>query len=113
MPQVRLKPRKARPFYGRHPWVLDTAIAGVTDPVAQYNIGVILWNQEKAAEAAVEFDKAIKLDPKYAVAYYRAGVAYVSIGKNAEAKARLTEYLKLAPKGEFADTAKAILDTLK
>jgi 23S rRNA (cytosine1962-C5)-methyltransferase len=24
--QVRLKPRKARPFYGRHPWVLDTAI---------------------------------------------------------------------------------------
>ncbi|MGC3971218.1 MAG: class I SAM-dependent rRNA methyltransferase [Pirellulales bacterium] len=31
MPQVRLKPRKARPFYGRHPWVLDTAIAGVTE----------------------------------------------------------------------------------
>jgi len=24
-----LKPRKARPFYGRHPWVLDTAIARV------------------------------------------------------------------------------------
>ena len=31
MPSVRLKPRKARPFYGRHPWVLDAAIAGVTD----------------------------------------------------------------------------------
>ncbi len=27
--QVRLKPRKARPFYGRHPWVLDTAIESV------------------------------------------------------------------------------------
>ncbi len=27
--QVVLKPRKARPFYGRHPWVLDTAIAHV------------------------------------------------------------------------------------
>jgi 23S rRNA (cytosine1962-C5)-methyltransferase len=24
--QVFLKPRKARPFYGRHPWVLDSAI---------------------------------------------------------------------------------------
>jgi 23S rRNA (cytosine1962-C5)-methyltransferase len=24
--QVVLKPRKARPFYGRHPWVLDSAI---------------------------------------------------------------------------------------
>jgi 23S rRNA (cytosine1962-C5)-methyltransferase len=26
MNQVILKPRKARPFYGRHPWVLDSAI---------------------------------------------------------------------------------------
>ncbi len=26
---VVLKPRKARPFFGRHPWVLDTAIARV------------------------------------------------------------------------------------
>jgi 23S rRNA (cytosine1962-C5)-methyltransferase len=25
-PQVILKPRKAQPFYARHPWVLDTAI---------------------------------------------------------------------------------------
>ncbi len=30
---VVLKPRKASPFFGRHPWVLDTAIARVTgDP---------------------------------------------------------------------------------
>lgn len=27
--QVILKPRKARPFYGRHPWVLDTAIDSI------------------------------------------------------------------------------------
>jgi 23S rRNA (cytosine1962-C5)-methyltransferase len=27
--QAILKPRKARPFYGRHPWVLDTAVARV------------------------------------------------------------------------------------
>lgn len=27
--QVILKPRKARPFFGRHPWVLDSAIARV------------------------------------------------------------------------------------
>ena len=26
MPRVVLKPRKARPFYGRHPWVLDSAV---------------------------------------------------------------------------------------
>jgi 23S rRNA (cytosine1962-C5)-methyltransferase len=28
-PQVILKPRKARPFYGRHPWVLSSAVARV------------------------------------------------------------------------------------
>src|SRR4029450_10294045 len=27
--QAILKPRKARPFYGRHPWVLDSAVANV------------------------------------------------------------------------------------
>ena len=26
MPRILLKPRKARPFFGRHPWVLDSAI---------------------------------------------------------------------------------------
>lgn len=28
-PRVMLKPRKARPFFGRHPWVLDSAIERV------------------------------------------------------------------------------------
>jgi 23S rRNA (cytosine1962-C5)-methyltransferase len=27
--RVHLKPRKARPFYGRHPWVLDTAVGHI------------------------------------------------------------------------------------
>jgi 23S rRNA G2069 N7-methylase RlmK/C1962 C5-methylase RlmI len=27
--EVRLKPRKVRPFFGRHPWVLDSAVAGI------------------------------------------------------------------------------------
>jgi Tfp pilus assembly protein PilF len=93
---------------------------GVTDPVAQYNIGVILWNQysttgdaSKAVEAAAAFDKCIQLDPKYSEAYYLAGLAYVNQGKNTEAKARLSEYLKLAPQGKNAPTAKALLDSIK
>lgn len=35
---VRLKPRKARPFYGRHPWVLDAAIAAVSDRPADGDV---------------------------------------------------------------------------
>ncbi|MDX1962465.1 MAG: class I SAM-dependent rRNA methyltransferase [Pirellulales bacterium] len=30
LPTVRLKPRKSRPFYGRHPWVLDSAVESIT-----------------------------------------------------------------------------------
>jgi 23S rRNA (cytosine1962-C5)-methyltransferase len=38
MSTVRLKPRKARPFYGRHPWVLDAAIASVSDRPADGDV---------------------------------------------------------------------------
>jgi tetratricopeptide (TPR) repeat protein len=96
------------------------AASGGLDAISTYNLGVILWNQysteggsTKAAEAAAAFDKAIALDPKYAEAYYLAGLAYVTQGKNVEAKARLTEYLKLAPTGPNAATAKALLDSIK
>ena len=34
MPRVVLKPRKARPFYGRHPWVLDSAVERVEEEPA-------------------------------------------------------------------------------
>ncbi len=36
--QAILKPRKARPFYGRHPWVLDSAIARLDRPAADGHI---------------------------------------------------------------------------
>jgi 23S rRNA (cytosine1962-C5)-methyltransferase len=36
--RVILKPRKARPFYGRHPWVLDTAVAQVEGTPADGNV---------------------------------------------------------------------------
>ena len=38
MTQVILKPRKARPFYGRHPWVLDSAIDRVEGAVADGDV---------------------------------------------------------------------------
>ncbi len=35
---AKLRPRKARPFYGRHPWVLDSAIAGLDGPAADGDV---------------------------------------------------------------------------
>jgi 23S rRNA (cytosine1962-C5)-methyltransferase len=36
--QVWLRPRKAQPFFGRHPWVLDTAIAKIEGPATDGDV---------------------------------------------------------------------------
>jgi tetratricopeptide (TPR) repeat protein len=86
---------------------------GAGDPTAAYNQGVSLWNANKPAEAQVQFAKAVKLDPKMAEAYYYLGMTLVSQNKLPEAKPNFQTYLKLAPDGPNAATAKAILDSIK
>ena len=41
--RVVLKPRKARPFYGRHPWVLDSAVARYGDGFATVLATCRVW----------------------------------------------------------------------
>ncbi|HEX3725027.1 MAG TPA: class I SAM-dependent rRNA methyltransferase [Pirellulales bacterium] len=45
--QAILKPRKARPFYGRHPWVLDSAIARVEGNPADGDVVDLLTDAGK------------------------------------------------------------------
>ncbi len=47
MSQVILKPRKARPFYSRHPWVLDSAIDRVVGDPADGDVVDLLCDKEK------------------------------------------------------------------
>ena len=47
MPQVILKPRKARPFYGRHPWVLDSAVDRVEGDPADGDVVELLSDKSK------------------------------------------------------------------
>lgn len=86
---------------------------GATDPLASYNQGIILWNQSKIAEAKAQFMKAVELDPKMADAHYWLGMAFVNEGKLPEAGKEMAEYLKIAPTGDHADVAKAILAQIK
>jgi len=44
---VVLKPRKARPFYGRHPWVLDSAIDDVEGTPADGEVVDLLSDKRK------------------------------------------------------------------
>jgi len=90
-----------------------SAAKGGSDPLGVYNQGIILWNQNKIAEAQAQFQKAVELDPKMADAQYWLGMANVNLGKMAEAKKPFEEYLKLSPTGEHADVAKALLAQIK
>jgi len=45
--QVVLKPRKARPFYGRHPWVLDSAVERVEGTPADGDVVDLISDKGK------------------------------------------------------------------
>jgi tetratricopeptide (TPR) repeat protein len=80
---------------------------------ATFNQGVILWNAGKIPEAKAQFEQAVKLDPNMAEAHYWLGMAFVNAGNTAEAKPHFETYLKLAPTGQYAETAKSIVSSIK
>jgi tetratricopeptide (TPR) repeat protein len=82
-------------------------------PSAVYNQGVILWNAGKIPEAKAQFEQAVKLDPNNPDAHYWLGMSFVNGGDLAKAKPEFETYLKLAPSGQYADTAKAVLASIK
>jgi tetratricopeptide (TPR) repeat protein len=94
------------------------ASGGGGDALSLLNQGIIFWNAAKYAEAKAEFAKAVKADPKKAEAQYWLGLSTYNLaasgqGNLADAKGPLSEYLKLEPKGEYAEVAKALLATIK
>jgi tetratricopeptide (TPR) repeat protein len=80
---------------------------------ALFNQGVILWNAGKIPEAKKQFEGAIAANPNHAESHYQLGMAMVNEGNLAGATAEFETYLKLAPTGPNAATAKGILGSLK
>ena len=80
---------------------------------AIYNQGIILWNAGKIAEAKVKFEEATKADPNHADARFQFGMALLNEGNVPEAVAQFEAYMKMAPSGQFAAQAKAMLAQLK
>jgi tetratricopeptide (TPR) repeat protein len=78
-----------------------------------FNQGVIFWNGGKIPEATKAFKDAVAANPNHAEAHYQLGMALVSGGDMAGAAAEFDTYLKLAPSGPNAATAKALLDQTK
>ena len=87
--------------------------AGGGNADAMFNQGVILWNAGKIADAKKQFEGAIAANPNHAESHYQLGMAMVNEGNLAGATAEFETYLKLAPTGPNAATAKGILGSLK
>jgi tetratricopeptide (TPR) repeat protein len=87
--------------------------AGGGNADAMFNQGVILWNAGKIPEAKKQFESAIAANPNHAESHYQLGMALVNEGNLAGAATEFETYLKLAPAGPNAATAKGILGTLK
>jgi tetratricopeptide (TPR) repeat protein len=87
------------------------ALGGNAD--AMFNQGVILWNAGKIPEAKKQFEGAIAANPNHAESHYQLAMALVNEGNLAGAATEFETYLKIAPTGPNAATAKGILGTLK
>jgi len=79
---------------------------------ALYNQGVIAWNANKPEEAKAKFEEALTLDPNHADSHFQLGMTLLNMGKMAEAGAEFQAYLKLAPTGQYAAQAQAMVKQL-
>jgi len=89
------------------------AAAGGGNADAMFNQGVILWNAGKIPEAKKQFEGAVAANPNHAESHYQLGMALVNEGNLAGAATEFETYLKLAPTGPNAATAKGILGSIK
>jgi tetratricopeptide (TPR) repeat protein len=90
-----------------------SAAGGGGSADALFNQGVILWNGGKVAEAKKAFEGAIAANPNHAEAHYQLGMALVNEGNLPGAATEFETYLKLAPSGPNAATAKSLVAQLK
>ena len=84
-----------------------------TDPIAVYNQGVIYMNAQRIVEAKAQFEQTISLDPSHAEAHYWLAMTHLNIGEMADAVTALESYVELNPSGQYADQARAMIQTLQ
>ena len=112
-PEAEAAGKKAVELSGGTAGAPGAAGGGGASAPALYNQAVILWNQNKAQEAAEKLEAAIKADPNFPEAHYLIGKAYINLGKLPESAKELQEYLRLAPNGANKDDANKTLEMLK
>ncbi len=94
-------------------WYEKADVKKIKDFNVLYNIGVIFYNNFNYEKAAEFFKMAVEHNPEFADGWYQLGMTYVGLNKIDEAKKAFSEFLKLEPEGERAQTVKAILSAYK
>ncbi len=67
------------------------------DPTALFDYAASLYNVQRTIDAEAPLQKAVKLSPRYAPAYYLLGRVEEDLGLGAEARDAYTKFLALAP----------------
>ncbi len=79
------------------------------NPDTAYNKGVEAFNAGKGKEARGHVEDALRIDPKYADAYYLLALLELGDGRMGPARGALQRYLELAPNGKKSGEVKEIL----
>lgn len=82
-------------------------------PQGHLALGRVYWERNDLAKAGPEVGRAIKLKPDYAEAHLLAGNILLRARRPENALVEFEEYLRLAPRGEFAAQARTAAERIK
>lgn len=77
-----------------------------------FTLARLYWDRENIPRAAPAIGRTLQLKPDFAEAHLLAGNILLRIDQQQRALAEYQEYLKLDPKGEFAEQARALVAKL-
>jgi len=81
---------------------------------AFYYLGLVFDELGQSPEEAKQsFQKAIAADPSFAEAHFQLGDLLRRMGQGRAAKASFEKYLELAPRGDYAEEARRLVDSLR
>lgn len=78
-----------------------------------FTLGRVYWEMNQFAKAGPPVGRALQLKPDYAEAHLLGANIFIRVGLPQNALVEYEEYLRLAPKGEFAEQTKEIVQKLK
>ena len=70
-------------------------------------------NAGNVVEAKTQFLETISLDPSHAEAHYWLAMTHLNTGDMVDAVTALESYIELDPSGQYADQARAMIQTLQ